>query len=101
MPGFVLSQEADEDLDDIHDFIARDDPEQAVRFLLKILELLSLLANNPAMGSSRQDIQKEMRAFPHDSYVIYYIPDEVGVEIIRVLHSARDTAVIFAKNLPN
>lgn len=101
MPGFVLSPDADADLDDIHDFIARDDPEQAVRFLLKVLELLSLLAENPGMGTKRPDIHKEMRLFPHGNYGIYYLPDEGGVEVIRVLHSARDAAVIFGKDLPN
>jgi toxin ParE1/3/4 len=37
-----------------------------------------------------------LRSFPVGSYVIFYRPIEEGIEVIRVLHSARDIEDIFA-----
>ena len=31
------------------------------------------------------------RSFPHGRYVVYFLPRSSGIEIVRVLHSARDT----------
>jgi len=101
MPGFVLSADADTDIDDIWDFIAQNDPEQAARFLLKLLDLFVLIASNPLMGTEKPQIHADMRQFPYGSYSIFYRPDQNGVEIMRVLHSARDIPQLFENDLPN
>jgi len=36
-----------------------------------------------------------LRSFPVGSYVIFYRPMENGVEIVRVLHGARDLPPLF------
>jgi toxin ParE1/3/4 len=48
------AQEADEDLVGIADFIARDKPEAARRWIQRIREVCETLATQPEMGELRQ-----------------------------------------------
>jgi len=36
-----------------------------------------------------------MRSFPFGRYVIFYVPLEDGIDVVRVLHSARDIDAVF------
>ena len=38
------------------------------------------------------DIAANLRSFPTTSYVLYYRPMTDSIELVRVLHSARDVA---------
>ncbi len=42
------------------------------------------------MGHARYELAPELRSFPVGRYVIFYLPLVDGVELVRVLHSARD-----------
>jgi toxin ParE1/3/4 len=42
------------------------------------------------MGRSRLELAPDLRSFPVGQYVIFYLPLPKGVEIVRVLHGARD-----------
>lgn len=101
MSHFSLSTLADSDLDEIWNYIAQDNPDNATQFLLKLMDRFYLLASNPMIGTSRPSFGPGMRMFPYENYSIFYILVEGGVEIIRVLHSARDTTKIFDSDLPN
>lgn len=41
------------------------------------------------MGVARFDVREGLRMFPAGNYLILYAEVEAGVEIVRVLHSAR------------
>jgi toxin ParE1/3/4 len=49
----------------------------------------------PAMGRNRQELAPSLRSFPVGKYVIYYRSIEEGIQIIRVLHGARDIDEVF------
>jgi toxin ParE1/3/4 len=78
------------DLAEIWDYIADDSETQADNFVYRIDKTFNSLAENSYMGRSRSELAEGLRSFPIGRYVIFYqvIPD--GVEIVRVLHSARD-----------
>jgi toxin ParE1/3/4 len=66
--------------------------------LLSILTVdlkLRLLAEQPNIGRVRDELAKDMRSFPLGRYVIFYVVLPNGIEVVRVLHGARDLAVIF------
>jgi len=42
------------------------------------------------MGRSRPGLATDLRSLPVGRYVIFYVPLPKGVEIVRVLHGARD-----------
>lgn len=71
------------------------DAATAERWMDAIDEQLNILAQNPMAGESRPDLGQSTRAFPIGNYVIFYRPIDDGIEVSRVLHSARDIPRIF------
>lgn len=47
------------------------------------------------MGRAREELAASLRSFPFGRYVIFYVPIEDGIDVVRVLHSARDIDAIF------
>ena len=50
-----------------------------------------VLAEHPLMGPSRPELGATIRSFAIARYVLYYRPVTDGIEVVRVLHNARDT----------
>jgi toxin ParE1/3/4 len=67
-----------------------DKPSAAQRWLKKTMEQFSWLANNPACGEARDDIRPGLRSVSHGNYVIFFRSGSESLEIIRLLHGARD-----------
>lgn len=42
------------------------------------------------MGRRRDDLINGMRSFPYQAYIIFYRITDTTVQIVRVLHGARD-----------
>ena len=70
----------------------------ADKFAVLIDEQLRALARRPRMGRSRPELAPELRSFPVGQYVIFYLPRPNGVEIVRVLHVARDIESILQED---
>ena len=95
MKRFRRTVEAENDLLSIWRYIAEDKPQAAIRLLRTIDEKCALLAENPQLGSSRPDIAAELRYFTVGSYLILYREVSNEVEIVRVLHGARNLNALF------
>ena len=54
-----------------------------------------LLADNPHMGPARPDIAKELRYHPVGNYLLLYRVIANGIELVRVVHGARDLQQLF------
>jgi len=82
-------------------YIGRDSPESALRFIDAVEATLGLIADNPAIGALRMHDRKGLlglRAFPvqdFDKHIVFYRRTERGIEVLRVLHGARDLPTIF------
>jgi toxin ParE1/3/4 len=81
------------DLAEIWSFIADDSEANADRFLVRLEAKLALLATQPQMGRQRDELMAGMRSFPHARYIVFFIAQADGIEIVRVLHSARDITI--------
>jgi toxin ParE1/3/4 len=90
MPGIIKKPQAQTDLINIWVYIGDDDPDKADQFLDMLDEKLQMLAANPLMGRSREELASTLRSFPVGRYIIFYRPIIDGVEVVRVLHSAQD-----------
>jgi toxin ParE1/3/4 len=90
MSRLFFSPSAREDLDDIFDYIVKDNPTAAVRFVGKLKETLRRIAGFPSLGIIRDDLAPGVRCFPVGNYLIFYRSRDVGVEVISVLHGSRD-----------
>ncbi|HEY3392048.1 MAG TPA: type II toxin-antitoxin system RelE/ParE family toxin [Lacipirellulaceae bacterium] len=87
---YRISSLARLDLDDIHDYIAHDNPDAAKRWLRKTMDQFARLAKNPICGDARDDIRPDVRSVSHGNYVIFFRSREDYLEIVRVIHGARD-----------
>ncbi|MCP4411404.1 MAG: type II toxin-antitoxin system RelE/ParE family toxin [Gammaproteobacteria bacterium] len=95
MKDLILSPEAEQDLVDIWLYIAEDSPANADRYVDKLYKKGLLLAENPKIGTERNELMNELRSFPVDHYVLYYRERAQELEMIRVLHASRDIYSIF------
>ena len=79
----------------IWEYIAEDAPMNADHFLNQIETKFSLLRAHSGAGKMRDDLIAGLRSLPIGNYVIFYQSHESSIEIIRVLHSARDLQNLF------
>jgi toxin ParE1/3/4 len=95
MSHFIRTSQAEEDLLSIWEYIADDSRKNANAVLKTIDERCALLAQHPQLGSARYDLAEDLRYTPVGSYLILYRRLANGVEIVRVLHGARNLEAIF------
>jgi toxin ParE1/3/4 len=95
MPRLIIRPFAEQDLDDIWDYIAISNSDQAEKVLRHLYAKMGILTHNPYLGRERKEIEVGLRSFPVGSHIIFYclLPD--GIEVIRILHGARDFQDIF------
>lgn len=87
-----FTHRAKQDLEDIGDYIAADNPERARSFVAEIRARCESLGNAPLGYAARPELGDNLRACPHSRYVIFYRTPAAPepVLIVRILHSARD-----------
>ena len=91
MPEYALSPEAFNDLQDIWDFIAADNPGAADRVADKLFDAFEQLAIWPGKGHARPDLtDRPVRFWPVGSYLVVYRGDTTPLQIVALLHGARD-----------
>jgi toxin ParE1/3/4 len=93
----VLQPRAKADLSDIWQFMAEDSDDQADAFIDLIDQKFQLLAQQSGLGRRREELAEGLRSFPVGRYVIFYLLIPGGVQIVRVLHGARDIEAAFTK----
>lgn len=81
---------AESDLVDIWSYIADENEAAADRLLGKIEGVLAMLAQHPLAGRARPELHRELRSFPCGSYVVFYLPQPDGIEVVRVLSGFLD-----------
>jgi toxin ParE1/3/4 len=102
----VVTLAADRDLDEQFLFIARDSREAAARLYAAAQATFEELAATPELGAIWQfsDVSPteirvwQIRGFKN--HLVFYRRIEGGVEIVRVLHGARDIAAIIENESP-
>jgi toxin ParE1/3/4 len=87
--------QAREDLLDIWLHIGRDSPSRADRYLDLLESKLHLLSGSPHMGRLHTYLAQGLRGLPVDDYIILYREADDGIEVVRVLHGARDIESLF------
>jgi toxin ParE1/3/4 len=71
--------------------------EAALRWIDKIDEKIRLLAEFPGLGAQRDELIPHMRSFPVGNYLIFYRAIADGIEVVRVLHGARNLRQVFKR----
>jgi toxin ParE1/3/4 len=87
---YRLSPQAKADIEAIGDYIAEHSPTNARRFIERLTQKFIALARSPMIGRARPELRPDLRSFPYGAYLILYRAMDDGVEIVRVVHGARN-----------
>ena len=93
MSRYILTEQAEQDLNDIWDYIADQDVEQADAVAREIREAFELLAVMPGAGHRRRD--ERYRVWRANRFIIAYFRDTRPLQIIRIVGGHRDFRRIF------
>jgi len=88
----LLSPRAAADLEEIADYIARDNPARAATFVAELEAKCRAVAETPELYPARTDLAPGLRTAVHRRYLVLYrdLQGKNTVRIERVLHSARN-----------
>lgn len=93
---YILSEAADQDLEDIFDYTVHYFGfDQAEKYLLEIEEAFQSLLLNPTSGKTRNEIKQGLYSFPKDNHIIFYRLSDTHIIIVRILHGSRDIPNFF------
>ena len=91
MPGYRLSEEAQNDLKEISRYTQENwGNKQAKYYLVELAAGFENLARSPKLGKARDEIEKGIRSFPVARHIIFYRTGAECIEIARVLHASMD-----------
>ncbi len=85
-----ISEEAESDLDDIWDHIAKDSPLKADRFLDQLYRKCISISELDGIGRRRDELAGGLLSIPHKKYIIFFIREVSQVSIVRILRGSRD-----------
>ena len=65
-------------------------------------------SSTPSFGSwpcsrswgARDELAPGIRSFPFGRYLVFYLPISDGIDVVRVLHGARDVDKVFGEDNP-
>lgn len=91
MSGYVLGRDAEQDLNDIWNYIAEDSVDAADRLIAALFDAFEALARNPSMGHKREDITTFPVLFwPVGNYLVIYRAEKSPIQIVAIVHGKRD-----------
>ena len=96
MPKYIITRQAQEDIDEILVYIAADNLDAALLLNDRLTNLFGMLADNSRIGRERPELKEDLRSFPEGSYLIFYRRWAGQIAIVRVIHGARDLDEIFS-----
>jgi toxin ParE1/3/4 len=94
MLAVVRTEQAEIDLAEILDYLDERNPQAAERLACAIDERCSLLGQFPEMGRAREELAPELRSVAVEHHVLFYRVTAKAIEVLRILHEARDIATI-------
>lgn len=91
MSRYVLSPRAQEDLSEIWDYsVERWGMDQADSYLRLLHRAIEVVAADPRVGTSCDEVCAGYRKYPAGSHMLLYRQSQAGIDIVRVLHGRMD-----------
>jgi plasmid stabilization system protein ParE len=98
MSAYVLTDQAERDVNEIWDYIANESIEQADAVAAEIREALRLLASAPGIGHRRGDVKDvRYRFWRANRFIIAYFSKTQPLQIIRIVGGHRDFRQLFPR----
>jgi toxin ParE1/3/4 len=90
MLPITRTDRAEGDLADILDYLDQHSPPAAERFAAAVDRRCAQLGLLPEIGRAREELGPGLRSIVIDRYVLFYRVTANAVEVLRILHGARD-----------
>jgi toxin ParE1/3/4 len=94
----IVSPQAAHELREIEEYIGRDNPQAAVKFVGRLTERFDELVHFSGIGQKRDEIKVGYRSVSEGEYGIFYqvlnVNEKDALMIMRVIHSKRDVTKI-------
>lgn len=96
MKPIRIMPKADNDVDTCAEWIEKEHPAAALRFLEALDRTYTTVSQMPGIGSRRYaNISllpgvRMIKVKGFENYLIFYLEREVSIDIVRILHSSRD-----------
>jgi toxin ParE1/3/4 len=85
-----ISSLAENDIESIGDYIAKDSPRRALTFVKELRNQCKKIAESPLIYRLRPELSDNIRACIYRKYIIFFQCNDNEVFIVRVLHGAMD-----------
>ena len=95
MARVFRSERAQQDLEEILHYLDRQSTQAADRFAAMLDEKCEVHAMHPQLGESCEELFPNLKHFTVWNYAIFYRSIIEGIELVRVIHGARDLPRIF------
>jgi antitoxin ParD1/3/4 len=98
--SYILSIEADLDLDGIWEYIAADNIDAADRWIEKLFEAFEALGQTPGMGHRREDLTSYPVLFwPVGAYLVIYRSESRPIQIVAVTQGSRHIPAFLSRRI--
>lgn len=98
---YRISRRAHTDLQGIASYIGTRNPAAADRVIDALIGSFSTVADNPEVGTKRDDLRTGLRVYspprPAQNYVVLFYRSDTGIEIAGVVHGARNWPELFSQ----
>lgn len=99
MAAYRLSTKAVVDLDGIYEYtVLNFGLPQARNYLDGLHDRFEILAQQPRRGRRAERIAPDLRRYEYRFHVVFYVPEDKGVMIVRVLHESMDALKHFIED---
>ncbi len=98
MSSYSFTNVAIQDIDEICEYIARQNSQAAGQLFDVIRKKCKLIANFPNMGKSYSKLAPGLRGFVVENYIIFYYAKKDGINIARVVSGYQDLELLFLEN---
>ncbi|MBF2057367.1 MAG: type II toxin-antitoxin system RelE/ParE family toxin [Cyanobacterium sp. T60_A2020_053] len=98
MANYQFSEDAVKDINEICDYIAKENPTSASNLFDAVRQKCKLVANFPKMGKSYEQIRPNLKGFFVGDYIIFYYAYDDGIFILRIISGYRNLDILFNEN---
>lgn len=98
MGSYTFTDAAVKDLEEICDYIARQNSQAASQLFDTIRKKCKLVANFPNMGKSYSRLASNLKGFLVEDYIVFYHSRENGIDIVRIISGYRDFEALFLED---
>ena len=90
----VITPLAEQDIESIGDYIARDNPRRALSFIRELRSQCQRISKTPQGYRLRDELGDGIRSCAYGNYVIFFEIETDVLRIVRILHGARDIPAV-------